>query len=94
MVLVLFRYVHCLSFRLLLVLLLGCYSGVAAAEPLLLDGTQERYELGYYLDTLEDKQGQWSLDDVTSSLFAAEFILSESIASSFGFPSSVICVRL
>ena len=103
MVLVLLQYVRCLSVRLLLLLmpLLGCFSGAinaatidtTAAEPLVLDGTQERYELGYYLDTLEDKQGQWSFDDVTSSLVAQEFIRSESVAPSFGFTSSVIWVR-
>jgi len=79
---------------------MGCFSGATigatigtTAEPLLLDGTQGRYELGYYLDTLEDKQGQWSLGDVTSSLFAEEFIRSDSVAPSFGFTSSVIWVR-
>ncbi len=93
--LVLFQYVRCLSVRLLLLLapLFGCFSGAITAEPMLLDGTQERYELGYYLDTLEDKQGQWSLDDVTSSLVAEEFIRSDSVAPSFGFTSSVIWAR-
>ncbi|OUR90619.1 hypothetical protein A9Q81_19245 [Gammaproteobacteria bacterium 42_54_T18] len=95
MVLVLLQYIHCLSVRLLLLImpLFWCFSGTVAAESLLLDGTQERYELGYYLDTLEDQQGQWSLDDVTSSLVAQEFVRSDSMAPSFGFTSSVIWVR-
>jgi len=87
--------VRCLSVRLLLFVVpfLGCFGGAASAESLLLDGTQERYELGYYLETLEDKQGQLSLDDVTSSQLAQEFIRSDSVAPSFGFTSSVIWVR-
>lgn len=77
----------------LLALLLSGFCGFVTAEPLVLENSQKKYELGYHLDVLEDKDAKWTLNDVLSSPVSDTFERSDSIAPSFGFTSSAIWVR-
>jgi len=50
--------------------------------------------LGKYLEILEDKTGNMTIDDITSSEIQSQFTLSEQEEPGFGFTSSVYWVKL
>jgi hypothetical protein len=53
----------------------------------------EKYPLGPYLTILEDKQGKWSIDDVSSSTFSDRFTKNTREVPNLGITLSSIWVR-
>ena len=60
--------------------------------PVLRD-PQRQYPVGLYLEILEDKDKQWTIEDVTSPDIAAQFVPSSEEVPSFGFTDSAYWVR-
>ncbi len=53
-----------------------------------------RYSLGPHLDILEDPDGDWDIEDITSPRLSSQFIRSTIDIPNFGFTSSVYWVRV
>jgi len=68
-------------------------SSLFAQEPLLLTDTCDRYPLGLHLEILEDKNKQWTIEDVTSTELSRQFVPSQQEAPSMGFTSSAYWMR-
>jgi signal transduction histidine kinase len=67
---------------------------MGASIPLSLEGRTDRHELaGPYLEVLEDKTGQLTIHDVSSSRFAASFTSTHQVVSNFGMTDSVFWFR-
>ena len=80
-----------------MLLLLCIYAATAiAAQPddviVLTDG-QDEYPIGLNLEILEDKEKQWTIEDVTSPAIADQFVPSQEAAPGFGFTDSAYWVR-
>lgn len=73
---------------------LGLFGITAVAQtqdPVILTDDQDHYPLG--LQILEDKNGEWTIEDVTSPELATQFVPSQEEAPSYGFSDSVYWVR-
>ena len=77
-----------LSSGLLFALLLSSQS-LCAGEVLVLDDASQRLLLGFYLETLEDPQKQWTIEDVSSAAFAERFVPSQRETPHLGVVPSV-----
>jgi len=66
---------------------------IDAISPLVLEESQGRYPLALKIEVLEDKQKQWSFEDVSSPLFSDQFVLNTMETLSFGFTQSAIWIR-
>ena len=64
-----------------------------AYEPAVIGSDFSKVYLGNYMEILEDKEGQWTIDDVVSENIAARFVPSPAEAPGFGFTSSAYWVR-
>ena len=62
--------------------------------PVILRDHISQYDLGRYVDILEDKDGRWDISAVTSPLMAGKFQRSTSDIPSFGFTNSTFWLRL
>ena len=80
-----------------LFLILLCLRGASAAAQtqglVVLTNTQEHYPLSQHLEILEDEQGAWTIEDVTSSEIASRFVTNQEKVPGFGFTDSAYWVR-
>jgi len=65
-----------------------------ASDPVVLAGDIGFYTIGSHLDVLEDRGGNWSIEDVTSSDISSRFTGSSIDIPNFGFTESVYWARL
>lgn len=82
-----------LSFLTVVILLISAGSA-QAQRTLILTDTQEHYPLGLFLEILEDKNKQFTIDDITSPELAEEFKPNHLDLPNFGFTQSAYWVRL
>ena len=61
--------------------------------PLVLTDEQGRYPLGYHLELLEDRQGELTIEQVSSPKYADRFAPSQVETPNFGYTGSVYWVR-
>lgn len=83
-------------FALMLVILLWPWGSKALAQPegvIILTDEQEQYPLGLHFELLEDKNQEWTIDDVTSPEIASQFAPNQEAAPGFGFTDSAYWVR-
>ena len=76
-----------------LIILLWQWGLKALAQPenaVVLTDEQEQYPLGLHIELLEDKDQEWTIDDVTSPEIASLFVPSQEAAPGFGFSDSSI----
>ena len=64
-----------------------------AAPAVVLEPGKKQYPLGKHLDILEDKEGKWTLVDVTSGEASKLFQANQKTTPSFGITQSVYWVR-
>jgi signal transduction histidine kinase/DNA-binding response OmpR family regulator len=66
------------------------------SNQVILTDTQGKYPLGLHLDILEDKQKQWTIQDVATAPLSQQFFRSQSKRPSFGFTTSAywVCLQL
>ena len=62
-------------------------------EGLVLRDPQRQYPVGLHMEILEDKDKQWTIEDVTSPAIAAQFTPSSEETPGFGFTDSAYWVR-
>ena len=68
---------------------------LAEAKPLILkEGGKAFYELGLYLDILEDPTNQLTIDDVSGPKWASKFKKSDKTVHNFGFSKSSFWARI
>jgi len=81
----------------LLILILLCAGSITAVaqsqNPVILTNDQDHYPLGPHLEILEDEEGTWTIEDVTSPKIDAQFIPNQEDAPGFGFTDSAFWVR-
>ena len=77
----------------LLWLVLGFISSVYAQKPLTLNENKSEYNLGHYLQVLEDPTGKLNLKDVTSQRYDNLFVSSQEEVLNYGFSESAYWVR-
>lgn len=83
-------------FAFITLLILCLLSMKAVAQPVgvvVLTDAQERYALGQHLEILEDKDGVWTIEDVTSPELSQQFVPSQEDVPNFGFTNSAFWVR-
>jgi signal transduction histidine kinase len=71
----------------------GATAVAQSQNPLILTNDQEQHPLGPHLEILEDKEGAWTIEDVTSPAIANQFVTSQEAAPGFGFTDSAYWVR-
>jgi hypothetical protein len=81
-----------------LVLLFTSYLLIPAVDAqdqgdIVLADSQSQYPVGLYMEILEDKDEQWTIEDVTSPDIAAQFVHSSEEVPGFGFADSAYWVR-
>lgn len=64
-----------------------------AREIVVIESGKECFSLGPFVEILEDKGGNLSLDDVMSEPYSSDFFASQSDSPGFGFTSSVYWIR-
>lgn len=62
-------------------------------QILVLTDDQKEYPIGLHMEILEDKNKQWTIEDVTTPSIAAQFVPSSEEALGFGFTDSAYWVR-
>ena len=80
----------------IILLLLPCLwpaSATAATQMLLLNPEQGRFELGPYLEIMEDKNRQWTIEEVSSPAVAHKFKPLNAQTLNLGLTSSAIWLR-
>jgi len=77
----------------LLTMTMLCPPALYADETLISPDDVGNSPIGRYLDILEDKQGHWNIEDVTSPELSSQFIRSNVDVPNFGFSKSVYWVR-
>ena len=85
-----------LSFALIIVAastLLGTAAIAQSPGEIVLQDPQTQYSVGPHMEILEDKEEQWTIEDVTSPEIAAQFVPSLEEAPGFGFTDSAYWVR-
>lgn len=78
---------------LLLVLMIFISPLAQSASPIVLNINVGQYSLGMHLDTLEDTEGNWSLEQVRSSRFNKKWVKNEKKVPNFGFTKSAYWLR-
>jgi PAS domain S-box-containing protein len=66
---------------------------VQISNPVTLISEQDVYPLGLHLEVLEDKDGAWTIEDVTSPEISQQFVPSQEETPSFGFTRSTYWAR-
>ncbi|MDH5511274.1 MAG: response regulator [Nitrospinota bacterium] len=70
-------------------------AGASGSVPsVVLAGEQGKYDLGYSMSVLEDKNREWSIEDVRSKKIGAMFAPLKKQVPSFGFSSSAYWYRV
>ncbi len=69
------------------------FAASAGSTALNVEQGVEKYPLGPHLGTLEDKEGKWSINDVSSGSFPGRFIENTGDTPNFGITLSSIWVR-
>ena len=79
----------------LLFILMGVTAPLSlqAQSAILLTDSQEIYPLGPQLQTLEDKEKTWTIEDVTGPELSGQFVPNEEESLGFGFTNSAIWAR-
>ncbi len=77
-----------------LIVALSCVAGWSMENMMSLSGDREVFNAGYFMETLEDRSGNLSINDVTSETFRGKFRKNNSMISNFGFTDSVYWARL
>ncbi|UCC53076.1 MAG: hypothetical protein JSV68_03745, partial [Anaerolineaceae bacterium] len=72
----------------------GATAVAQSQNPLILTNDQEQHPLGPHLEILEDKEGAWTIEDVTSPEIAAQFVTNQEESPGFGFTDSAYWVRI
>ena len=72
----------------------GATAVAQSQNPLILTNDQEQHPLGPHLEILEDKEGAWTIEDVTSPEIAAQFVPNREESPGFGFTDSAYWVRI
>jgi len=73
----------------LLVLLTALSSTpLLALDPVVLVDSKEEYRLGGHLKILEDRQKEWTIEDVSSAALSGTFVDSRSNTPNFGYTQS------
>ncbi|MEE3717010.1 7TM diverse intracellular signaling domain-containing protein [Tumidithrix elongata RA019] len=67
---------------------------LAYPSSLILQDAQDRYPLGPYLEILEDKSAQWTIDAVNQPPLSQQFVRNQTERPSYGFTHSAYWVRL
>jgi CheY-like chemotaxis protein len=83
-----------LTFVISIVVLIASINSVHAQNSLILTDNQESYPLGMFLEILEDKNKQWTIDDITSPRLADRFTPNIKKIPHFGFTDSAYWVRI
>lgn len=73
--------------------LLGAQGAAVPADILILTNEQGEYPLGLHLEILEDEDKFWTIDDVSSSELAQQFVPSQETAPNLGFSDSAFWIR-
>jgi PAS domain S-box-containing protein len=85
---------HILTLSLLFLLCLFRLEAIAQSpDELVLTDDQDRYSLGLHLEILEDIDGNWTIEDVTSLELAQQFVSSQTEIPNYGFTDSAFWVR-
>ncbi|MBF0120768.1 MAG: response regulator [Desulfobacterales bacterium] len=63
------------------------------APPLILDDSKSVYSIGLYLDILEDKKGELTIDDVTIPPFSEDFVKSSWEVPNLGYTNSIYWIK-
>lgn len=79
-------------FTLILLALFPLFCAEASDSLVLRDG-KETYSLGPYLEILEDKQGKWRIDDVTTPEISKKFLRDGRETPHLGMTDSVFWIR-
>jgi signal transduction histidine kinase len=66
---------------------------VTPTDILILTDDQAEYPIGLHMEILEDKEKQWTIEDVTTPHIAAQFLPSSEEAPGFGFTDSAYWIR-
>jgi signal transduction histidine kinase len=85
-----------LSFILVTFVASGLISLPAVAQSpseIVLEDSQAQYNIGLQMEILEDKEKQWTIEDVTSLEVAAQFVPSLEESPGFGFTDSAYWIR-
>jgi hypothetical protein len=69
------------------------FLAVQISNPVTLISEQDVYPLGLHLEILEDKDGAWTIEDVTSPDLSQQFVSSQEDVPGFGFTKSAYWVR-
>jgi CheY-like chemotaxis protein len=83
-----------LTFVISIVILIASINNVYAQNSLILTDNQESYPLGMFLEIIEDKDKQWTIDDITSPRLADRFKPNIKKIPHFGFTDSAYWVRI
>jgi len=85
-----------LSFILVTLVASGLISLPAVAQSpseIVLEDSQAQYNIGLQMEILEDKEKQWTIEDVTSLEVAAQFVPSLEESPGLGFTDSAYWIR-
>ena len=83
-----------LTFVITLIIFITSASSAHAQNSLVLTDDQENYPLAMFLDILEDKDKQWTFDEITSSQLSSHFKPNQLDLPHFGFTDSAYWVRI
>jgi CheY-like chemotaxis protein len=83
-----------LTFVITLIILITLTNSAHAQNPLILTDDQESYPLAMFLDILEDKDKQWTFDEITSAQLSSHFKANQLDLPHFGFTDSAYWVRV
>ena len=83
-----------LIYSLLLLLLIQSISAPAFSKSLILKSDQTQYALASYIELLEDKDANLTIEDVSSSKLSQRFFQNQSTTPSLGYTDSAYWVRL
>ena len=84
---------RCLVRVLLFIAILFCSPALVANDSVILSDDIGVYPLGPYLDILEDRDGLWTIENVTSPEMSSHFVSNKIDVPNFGFTKSVYWVR-
>ena len=82
-----------IPFSIILCLVLLAPLKTCYAKILVLDPDQNDYWLGSYLEILEDKNKEWTIEDVTTPELASRFYPNTELIPNFGLTDSAIWIR-
>ena len=84
-----------IAFFILLWLCLWSVTAVAQSdEGIVLTAARDQYPLGPHIEILEDREGAWTIEDVTSPEIASQFVPSQEEVPGFGFTDSAVWARI